>query len=735
MILDEIRGIFLPLNWGEKMERAGQESKLQNLCELVERLKSCNTDGDWLEVLNNEPGVLQWLDQFGFSPSFLSGLTPAHEVILKSLIAIGQADHLFASEKISDVFLHRLKGMLEELFPVQDFYKEMGGVVGYHYTMLTFLFLQQRKDLNATYHRPPGTDLSLTNQRIKELILEGIVSLPLLAEMYPVGGAADRLKFCDLETGFPLPAAKLPFDGHTLLERLIRDTQAREYLYFKLFGEQVVTPIAMMTSYEKDNHRLICELCEQKAWFGRPKDFFHIFCQPAVPTMDESGKWCLSGIMKLLMKPGGHGVLWKLAEKAGVFEWMGSLQRQKILVRQINNPIAGVDHGLLSFCGVGFQEDKAFGFASCCRQVGSAEGMNILIEKKGSDVSTYRLTNIEYCDFAACGIADVPMQQGSCYSQFPSNTNILFADIAAVQKAVFRCPIPGMLVNLKAMSFVTEEGGVEERKVARLESTMQNLADCFEVQARPELPPSEVPLETYLTYNDRQKTISTIKKLFHEGQSLLETPEGCFYDFFCNAHDLLTHHCNVQVPSKDVYNLSSPPFLFSYHPALGPLYSIIGQKIQGGCFSLHSELKLEIAELYLENLNLSGSLHITAVRIMGEISEEGILTYSDRSGSVSLRNVVVDNRGWDQSAEHCFWKEEIKREELCEIIVHGDGEFIAENVTLRGAMKIEVAAGTRLTAFEEKGSLQWKKEAVSGPIKKWIYHLSDEGSILLEKPI
>lgn len=35
------------------------------------------------------------------------------------------------------------------------------------------------------------------------------------------------------------------------------------------------------------------------------------------------------------MKPGGHGVIWKLMIDAGVFDWLGAQGRQAAIVRQI----------------------------------------------------------------------------------------------------------------------------------------------------------------------------------------------------------------------------------------------------------------------------------------------------------------------------------------------------------------------------------------------------------------
>ena len=699
-------------------------------------LKNSGSNQERIEVLNQDPQVQRWLEKPSWLRTFSAHLSEECELIIKSLIAIGQEEPLLLSGDADQGQAEKLRAMLEELFPVESFYKEIGGIIGYHWTMFSFL---SRGAISGTaergcYHRPPGVDITAENDSVRSSILQGIVSLPLMGEIYPVGGAADRLNFCDPESGQPLPAARLGFNEHTLLEGLVRDVQAREYLYYKLFGEQVTTPIAMMTSSEKDNHRQILTVCEENYWFGRPQNAFRFFCQPLVPTMDKMGNWCLKGTLKLLMKPGGHGVIWKVAKDEGVFDWFESLGRKKVLIRQINNPIAGVDYGILAFCGVGFSEDKLFGFASCPRQVQSAEGVNILIERKSLNHSDYCLTNIEYCDFQKFSIEDVPVETGSAYSRFPSNTNILFADIAAVKETVKKCPIPGMLVNLKKMSFTDEAGQVVEQEVARLESTMQNIADCFEQSAELSLPLSELKLNTYLTYNHRCKTISTTKKLFQPGGSLLETPEGCFYDLLQNAHDLLSNYCNVTLPAlpnAEDYIAKGPPFLFRYHPALGPLYSIIAQKIRGGKFAHNSELKLEIAEVDIANLTLYGSLHVIADQILGE-ETDGVLQYSESVGRCKLVNVTVENQGFDPHASSHYWKGEVSHRELCEIVIHGDGEFIAENVVLSGNMNIEVESGSRLTAYNEKGELKFQREPLSGPCRNWTYHLSDDGAILLE---
>ncbi|MEN9343882.1 MAG: hypothetical protein RLZZ453_669 [Chlamydiota bacterium] len=614
---------------------------IEELASVADRLKESISWEEKISVLDRSVPDLK----------SVPGLSKKEEYILKSLIVIGQEEILQGLEEI--------KPLLASLFPVEAFYASFGGLVGYQVQVMRLLARQEEKSFVINNYEPPqGIDISADTPQIDAYVDKGLESLPFLGEIYVVGGAADRLRPHDPLTLDPLPAASFSFCGYTLLEWLIRDIEARESLYYERFGEKVVTPIALMTSYEKRNHENIVALCEEKRWFGRGQDSFRFFCQPLVPTMDAQGKWCVTSAGELLMKPGGHGVLWKLAEEAKIFEWMRSQNRSKLLVRQINNPIAGIDHGLLAFCGVGFAQDKAFGFASCSRQVHSAEGMNVLIKgEKGSC-----LTNIEYCDFSKKGICDVPMEEGGQYSRYPSNTNILFADIDAVQEKIKECPLPGTLVNKKSVA--TQEG---EICVVRLESTMQNLADAFVFDG----PLATAP--TFLTYHERHKTISAIKKRWQEGADLLETPEGCLQDWIKNTRELLSDYCGMQVPQT---------FFFFYHGALGPLFSRIALKIRGGKLGDRAEVRLELAHVEMQQVEVEGSLHVEAVSLL--------------EGSCILKNVRIVNKGLSLKGAHEYWKGECLPDEVCKIRLGKNSHFYAEGVVLEGNQIIEVREGEKV---------------------------------------
>ena len=96
--------------------------------------------------------------------------------------------------------------------------------------------------------------------------------------------------------------------------------------------------------------------------------------------------------------------------------------------------MAGTDATLLSLSGAGYADSRSFGFASCPRVVGAAEGMNVLLERKvqrndGRTEHAYNVTNVEYTEFEKQGICDVPAAPGSQYSCFPANTNVLYVGL------------------------------------------------------------------------------------------------------------------------------------------------------------------------------------------------------------------------------------------------------------------------------------------------------------------
>ncbi len=49
----------------------------------------------------------------------------------------------------------------------------------------------------------------------------------------------------------------------------------------------------------------------------------------------DDGKWLLPSAMAPMMKPGGHGAIWKLMLDEGIFSWLGQKGRVAAIIRQI----------------------------------------------------------------------------------------------------------------------------------------------------------------------------------------------------------------------------------------------------------------------------------------------------------------------------------------------------------------------------------------------------------------
>lgn len=700
--------------------------KLDRLSPLVTRICQASTSLEKISVLAEEPAVAAFCRKYS-----LLHLSEEERSLVLSIVAIGQEHALYQGESLSwDAGAQLCK----QLRSVDLFYRELGGLIGYHATLLRFLC---RPSLRfpvdkARVFAPVGLDLSKRSVEVRQAIYAGIERMEELGEMYPIGGAADRLRLQDELTGAFLPAAFLSFNGSTLLGRLIGDLQVREYVFYKIKKRQITVPIAMMTA-ENDHHDRILSFFDHHGWFGRKKEKFAFFSQPLVPVVDREGNWVLTAPGIALSKPGGHGVMWKLAKDQGIFSWFAQQGVSKALVRQINNPISAEDYGLLAFIGHGFLHNKRFGFASCERHVQAAEGVNVIVEEQKEEGFSYTLTNIEYCDFATYNIEDLPKEEGGKYSHLPSNTNVLFVDLPSIEQALHHCPIPGMLVNLKKVLVPISEEEHREEEVARLESTMQNMADCFSTIHPSPLGQEEWKnLDTYITFNKRRKTISATKREYNGQGSLLETPEGCFLDMMGNMRELLEEHCLFTLSGEEERVFSHPPFLFHYHPALGPIYEMIGKKLREGKMSHGSEMSLFIAECDISSLEVEGSFHVVAERVMGSFDEAGILHYGEEVGRMVLHNVRVKNAGIDYTQPNVFWKHTIHRKESCRIYLEGFSELFAQDVTLWGDREIRVPHGFRMVVHPGE-EFSYTLEPLTIPSWHWEYRFLEDKQLAIEK--
>ncbi len=695
--------------------------------EIAEKLLTRFSYQDKIAVIDQYPQVKLFLSKRPGLMSLYRELPVERAFLLKTVILIGQGAIFDDAEKVPDAKV-LLSLLLGELWQVETFYKPLGGIVGYQKIMVQLMLEQMRgaeQKAVVDYEPPNAIDLSKDTPEVRKAVLTAIEHQEFFAESYPIGGAGDRLGLRD-EKGNGLPAARLKFLGRTLLEGMMRDLSAREYLFFSLHQKQIRTPILLMTSREKDNHNYVRLICNQQNWFGRKKEEFFFITQPLVPACDETAKWITRGPLKIVGKPGGHGALLHLARQKGGYDWIAAKNRTHLFFRQVNNPIAGIDNGLLAFMGMGYLLDKEFGFAACERRQGTKEGMNVIKKSLEGPLSKVALSNVEYCDI---NTEDLLKKSKA----FPANTNMLFMKLDSLKKAVTECPFPGLLINYKPI-----EVSGKMINVARLESTMQNIADAFEsFDDVPVKEKTQEKLKAYITINTRRKTISAIKKSFSNLEEWLETPEACYLDLLTNGKELLETHCQFEVPpmpDPKTFLDQGPSFLFFYHPALGPLYQIIGQKVRKGKLHPWAECNLEIADVDIEELNIDGSFTVTTPNVMGHFNDKEELIYSTRTGKCTLHNVTVKNQGLVREIRPKFWKNHWKRNEECRIELEENSELIAKNITFSGPFHIRVPKNQRFEAVQKQnGQISWIKTPLTASKPFWHYKIDADSRIILHR--
>ena len=744
-------------------------SKLQiqskKLKKLLTSVLIAKTLQEKIDILSQQNPVTTFLKNNLFLKPLLETLSPLEKIAILSTIAIEKQGQIFCNfrsvQNNNNSLQEFYQSTLKTLTQTEVSYNNLGGIIGYYTTVIKLLNnskqIQKAPNTppkNITYLNPKEHNLNITSDPfVKKAIINGIKKLPQMGEIYPVGGAGERLNLKDPTSGDSLPVAKLIFKGKTLLSGLIEDLEAKEYLHYKLFKQQVNTPVAMMVSEENNNASHIKEICKENHWFKRAPESFQFFMQPLLPIITKEGEWSLKTESSLNVKPGGHGVIWKLAKDAGIFEWLKTLNKTNLLIRQINNPITGTDYGLIAFTGIGLQQKKQFGFYSCPRLVNASEGMNVLIKtetengvvnkensknKPKKKTEQFCLTNIEYVNCEEKGIIDKPIIEGEPYSKFPTNTNILFADINTIEKLVETKPLPGLLINMKS-SFQSykEKGKIKQEIGGRLESMMQNIADyitfsdnCLTTEANSSLP-------TFITSYARNKTISVTKKGYTSEENYRETPQEAFYCYLENAYDLLSSYCEFKMPTlgdiQTFLKTPYPPFSVTYSPSLGPLYSIIAQKINGGEIKTGSALRLDIAEVSINNLNLDGSLTIQAENICGHLNANQTQEYSTHTGKCTLKNVTIINKGIEESQPQDYCKEYPKQEEALTINIQGNGEFIAEDVIFKENYTINVPDGHQIRAKMDNGEVIFDKTKITFPTWFWEYSIDANHDIILQK--
>lgn len=735
---------------------------------LEEKIREKAGLGSTLEAISNShdryQGILECLQDFGPFLSqvsyFLHHATWEERVVFYQALLIDNGS-LFpkykssnCSEKLEETQIQKaLFECISTLLEVDRFYAPIGGLIGYHVEILRELQKHIVSSANShdvvaqekEYFPPPVFHVEDDQKLFWSFAYHGTKALGASAEFYAVGGAGDRLNLIDHVTGEPKPAACLRVLGKTLLNWLFDDIEAREFWHYKVFGKEIRVPIILMTSLEKKNDLEIEKLLEENKWFHRdPGSIFRII-QPLVPLVDQEGNWVAYEPFKLALKPGGHGAIWKLAKDFGVYKWLLEKNIRSIIVRQINNPLSGMDGALLSLLGQGSSESRSFGFASCPMRAGFHEGLNVLERCRladGSSRPAFCLSNIEYVAFEALKKSNPQLFSGL----FPANVNLLYADLTKIAESVDRNPFPGLLVNLKSdVEIQHPEKGRVVKRAARLESTMQNISDSFSLEevtpTGKGLSSSEIKehLPSFIQLYQRHKILSVTKRLYDSSRGIAyETPVSFLYDWIVSTRHLLESECRSRLPVGKTFEefcASGPEFLFTFHPALGPLWNVIGQKIRNLTFHESSQVHISLSEVYIRSFEVNGVFKLEGSAITkNSMMINGHGRHHDREclSRAYINNVRIRNKGVDTSSSSLlnYVHGTCQYSESCSIVLEGFSEVHIENVTIDGGFSLSVPNGMRAVVEQANdGTVEVLWSRLDSHTPSWTYKVEwEEGS-------
>lgn len=661
---------------------------------LAQKFSGCATIQEKIRVLSTWKEVEDAFSSYTVVRQFVNSCGNHEQYCLGLLVLLDQFFPIMKEISAVEQPSPLLERLVSSLVACETFYERMGGLLWYYRETIRLMDEQKNGVVNEEYHQteyrePPFYDFRKGSSCL-HVLDEGLKELPRTAEIYTVGGAGERLGLVDPVTKESLPVAHLNFLGRSLLEHLFRDLEAREYMYEAKYHDPLYVPVLLMTSEEQENDKKIEGLLKQNEYFKRPPESVIRVVQPSVPLIDLNGNFALKEPLSLCMKPGGHGALWHLMYEKEVFSWLDHKRIQHLIIRQINNPIGGVDSALLALVGVGSSQKKLFGFASCPKQEGVSEGLNVLKVWKKKRYQA-ALSNLEYTAFDSIVKKDPDFFRRQT---FFANTNILYANVAAMKALSPHMVAPGAIVNMKSDFLLFEEGHMVKKKACRLESTMQNIADelTSSFEEKKEIGKEDLPV--FLNVHERVKLFSVTKRNFASLNAPLETPEYCLYDWYKMARLLLEEMCSQNLPEEQSFFQffqEGPNLLFLFHPALGPLWDHIGKKLNGLSFSPYSFLELELAEASLRSFHLEGSFCIKSSLPCGVKGKPESIPRAFCSEVSVVNKGVVRPLPLKEVLQGS-----IKHQEKVEFILEEGSELHMHDVAFEGSFYLHVPAYTKV---------------------------------------
>ncbi|MEI8301344.1 MAG: hypothetical protein WCG10_07060, partial [Chlamydiota bacterium] len=141
----------------------------------LQQLTSIQAKNDFLDSL---PKLQDFFNRRSDLLGLQVFLSDIERYFLKVVIVIDQADHILHFPKDEKgTYITCLIDLLKDLIAVEEFYDQIGGVLGYYYKSLELLYElhhKQKKGNDEILYPPKGVDIAEDTPYVRDAIIQGI---------------------------------------------------------------------------------------------------------------------------------------------------------------------------------------------------------------------------------------------------------------------------------------------------------------------------------------------------------------------------------------------------------------------------------------------------------------------------------------------------------------------------------------------------------------------------------
>ena len=547
--------------------------------------------------------------------SAYSHFEPEHLDMIKLLLELEQ-QHLFDEWHEPGVHDDRKRALLDQLREMDANYP--GGLKAYRKNAQRLIAAAQQGEntfAGMSPAVPVGIKLADIDERWHQLEEKGLANVNKLAVVMVAGGLGERLGYAGIKIAIPLDLVS----GKSYLEHYL----ARLEVLSTKAGSKQQIPFVIMTSADtqQKTSALLASL-----GYGRE---IILLKQGVVPAAANSkGDFILhpEDPYQLQVKPHGHGDIHMLLAKHGlVAKWLKEGRTHTVFIQDTNGQVF---NGILVGLGAALEEDADLNFLTVPREAGEKAGaITKLVCANGSSITC----NVEYNEFdpllrstgSKAGDAPDPKTGKSPY---PGNLNVFMVKNKTYHDTL--AETAGIIAEFVNPKFK------DERKLeftpTRLETMMQDLARVMPAGSK----------VSFTNFASKRDVFSAVKNDLAAAAEkpktgnypdAMATGEADYYQYWRKL--LALAGMAIDVAGKERISQAVPfreGAKIVLHPRFATSVKEVTTKINGGSITPRSVLLIEGEDVYLDNLQLDGTLIIR--------SASGV--------KLKLKDVKIVNAGW-----------------------------------------------------------------------------------------